>query len=144
MSQDYGLKISLPGYDVKTATPEQCSIHSSYDSLKVKLDINNPQEGNILVTFQDTPAAGTYEVCAIHHGYEYIPAYYFFFDLRSSSNQLGFEVGNLFPVDALQQAYFQAVVDTENITFNFVTNGNDVMVNEFFAFRFYVFANDGI
>ena len=98
---DWGLKISLPGYDVKTATPEQCSVHSSYDSLKVKLDANNPQEGNILVTFKDNPPAGTYNIYTIHHGYNYIPTYYFFFDLRSSSNNTNIEVGSQFPLDAV-------------------------------------------
>lgn len=141
---DYGFKISLPGYDVKTATPEQCSIHSSYDSLKVKLDAKNPQEGNVLVSFQDTPSAGTYEICAIHHGYGYIPAYYFFFDLRSSSNALGAEVGNFFALSESDLVYFQAVPDEQNIIFNFVTDGSEAAAGEFFSFKFYVFANNGV
>jgi len=142
---DWGLKISLPGFDVNTATPEQCSVHSNYDSFKVKLDVNNPQEGNILVTFNDTPAAGTYPITTIHHGYNYIPAYYFYFDVRLSSNNTGIEVGNQFPLDALFASYFQAVEDAQNITFNFVTDGvSDTLTGNFYAFRFYVFANDGM
>lgn len=143
---DYGLKISLPGIDVKTATPEQCSIHSSYDSLKIKLDNANPQEGNILITFTDTPTAGTYNITTIHHGYDYIPAYYFFFDVRGSSNNLGVEVGNQFPLDESVDAYFEAIPDSQNIVFNLVITpfSSDVLINHYYAFRYYVFANDGI
>lgn len=146
MSQDFGLKISLPGYDVKTASPEQCSVHSSYDSMKVRLDSSNPQEGNILVTFNDTPAAGTYLITVIRHNYGYIPAYYFFFDVRGSSNNTGIEIGNAFPLDALSEAYFQAVPDTQNIAFNLVITpaSTDVLTGEYFAFRYYIFANNGI
>jgi hypothetical protein len=144
MTQDFGFKISLPGVDVKTATPEQCSIHSSYDSLKVKLDNQNPQEGNILVTFNDTPAVGTYTITSIHHGYGYIPAYYFFFDIRSSSSNTGVEVGDVFPLDEGLGSYFQAIPDTQNIVFNFVTDGvTDVLAGNYYGFRFFVFANDG-
>lgn len=31
----FGVKISVPGVDVKTATPEQCVVHSAYPHLKV-------------------------------------------------------------------------------------------------------------
>lgn len=144
MSDTYGFKISLPGFDVTTTTPEQCSVHSGFDSFKVKIDNQNPQEGNILVTFNDTPPAGTYPITSIHHNYGYIPAYYFYFDVRSSSNNTGIEVGNNFPLDALSDEYFQAVADTQNITFNFVTNAFENLTGRFYAFRYYVFANDGM
>lgn len=142
---DFGLKISLPGVDVKTATPEQCSIHTSYDSLKVRIDNQNPQEGNILITFNDTPSAGTYNITTIHHGYGYIPAYYFFFDTLSSNTQTDAEVGSIFGLDADHASIFQAIPDDQNITFNLVTDGVfDTLAGKFYAFRFYVFANDGM
>ena len=144
MSQDYGLKISLPGFDVKTATPEECSIHSSYDSLKVKLDPNNPQEGNILVTFQDNPALGTYPIYTIHHGYGYIPAFYLFFDIQGSNANTGTETGSIFPLNAMYDAWIQAVPDTQNIVISFVTDGNTLISGNYYAFKYYVFANDGI
>ena len=34
MAENWGLKISLPGYDVSTALPHQCSVHSGYPVLK--------------------------------------------------------------------------------------------------------------
>ena len=37
-----GLKISLPGYDVETATPEQCAVHSDYSSFKIAPNTNDP------------------------------------------------------------------------------------------------------
>ena len=53
-------------------------------------------------------------------------------------------MGNQFPLDALNEAYFQATPDTQNITFNFITDGVNVITNQYFAFRYYIFANDGI
>lgn len=145
MSQDFGLKISLPGVDIKTATPEQCSVHSSYDTMKVKLDSNNPQFGNILVTFADNPQTGTFPIYTIHHGYGYIPAFYLYSSTRDSSHSLQSEFGNKFFLNAGNLSYFQAVPDAQNIVFSYIANHDtENTTGEFFAFRFYVFANDGI
>lgn len=80
---DYGLKISLPGYDVSTATPEQCSVHSGYTSPKIDtsqgdaLDNTNPQHyGTVTVTFVNSPPSGTDTVLfTIPHNYGYIPSF---------------------------------------------------------------------
>lgn len=143
---DWGLKISLPGYDVNSATPEQCSVHSSYDSFKIALNAPTPLEGNILVTFSDNPVAGIYTIYTIHHPYNYIPACYFFFDLRSSSNNLGSDVGTKFPLDELEEDYFQVVVQPQTVVFQLVIGqtGFDTLTGEYFAFRYYVFAENGI
>jgi hypothetical protein len=144
--QSFGLKISLPGYSVETATPEQCSVHSSYDTLKVGFQAPSPLEANILVTFQDNPVAGTYPIYTINHEYNYIPACYFFFDVRSSSNNLGVETGTFFPLDELEVNYFQAIVQPQTIIFQLVIGetGLDTLTGEYFAFRYYVFAENGI
>lgn len=151
MSDSAVFKVSLPGYDVKTATPEQCSIHSGYNTMKIKLDVNNPQFGNILVTFVDNPAAGTYPIYIINHNYGYIPAYYLFFNTQLSYKVLSVETGNFFSWDAGESLYFQAVVDTEKIVFSCVVTPTFVanvatfpIINQFFAFRFYVFAETGV
>jgi hypothetical protein len=71
---DFAFKISLPGYDVKTATPEQCAVHSSYPSPKAKLDQTPPHVGLLVVDFTGTVTQGvTHIVYAIDHGYEYTP-----------------------------------------------------------------------
>lgn len=142
-----GFKISLPGYSVETATPEQCSIHSSYDSLKVKVDNTNPQLGNITVTFQDNPGVGTYQLYQVKHSYGYEPDVYFFFDFRSSSGSTSLptnETGSIFNLDESGDEYFQVVVDDNYMTFNFVVLTNaDTVSGNIYNFRYYIFANNG-
>lgn len=71
---DFGLKISLPGYDVNTATPEQCSIHSSYPPLKAKLEQSDPHIATVSIDFTAKVTQGvTLTLYQIPHGYGYIP-----------------------------------------------------------------------
>lgn len=71
---DYGMKVSLPGYDVRTATPEQCVMHSGYPSPKVKMDASPSHFGVIDVSFTSNIPAGTYLLYSFAHGYSYRPA----------------------------------------------------------------------
>lgn len=71
---DYGLKVSLPGYDVNTATPEECAIHSAYASPKVKIDATPRHYGTVRITFNsDTPNNVDTAVYTVPHGYGYTP-----------------------------------------------------------------------
>lgn len=148
MTDKAGFIITLPGFNAETAAPENCALHSSYDTFKVKLDPVNPQFGNILVTFTDQPAAGTYQITVLHHGYGYIPFFYFYFSVRHSNALLNNEVGSIFGLDATNDAYFQVVPDIQNLTFNLVVTPNFQFdpspAGSFYAFRYYIFANDGV
>lgn len=144
MTQSYGLKISLPGYAVESATPEQCSIHSSYNSLKVKEDSSNPQLGNIIVTFKDNPGVGTYPIYSVNHNYGYVPDIYFFFDTQRSTALTSTEVGSIFSLDELNQEYFEVVPTETQMIFQFVVlSALDSPSGQTFSFRYYIFANDG-
>jgi hypothetical protein len=71
---NWGLKVALPGYDVHTATPEQCAIHSSYPSPKVKIDATPRHYGTIRITFNNNPPSGTTTTLyTVAHGYNYTP-----------------------------------------------------------------------
>lgn len=71
---DYGFKVSLPGFDVKTATPEQCSVHSSYPPFKSKTNQTPPHFATVNVDFTATITQGvTQALYTIDHGYNYIP-----------------------------------------------------------------------
>ena len=71
---DWGLKASLPGYDVMTATPEQCAVHSSYSSLMAKSGQTPTHAGNVTVTFVNNPPSATdTTLYTIAHGYSYTP-----------------------------------------------------------------------
>lgn len=71
----YVVKVSLPGYSVQTATPEQCSIHSSYPPLKAKLGQSIPHIATLLVDFTATVTQNvTHTLLTVPHNYGYIPA----------------------------------------------------------------------
>jgi hypothetical protein len=73
-AEDYGFKVSLPGYDVKTATPEQCAVHSSYPPLKAKLDQTPPHFAQVIVDFTGAVSqATTHTLYAINRNYGYVP-----------------------------------------------------------------------
>lgn len=73
-ANDFGFKVSLPGFDVKTATPEQCSVHSSYPPLKAKLSQSPPHFANIYVDFLLIVAQNVdHTVYSFNHGYSYTP-----------------------------------------------------------------------
>lgn len=66
-----GIKVSLPGFDVKTATPEQCAIHSGYNNLKVQSvsDDDSPVGYNPA----SDPGYGTHNILTVEHGLPYTP-----------------------------------------------------------------------
>lgn len=73
---NFGFKVSLPGKDVETATPEECSVHSSYPSPKIKLGTTPAHYGTLGIFFNsDTPAATNTIVHTISHGYDYVPMF---------------------------------------------------------------------
>lgn len=147
--ESYGLKISLLDYDVNSATPEQCSVDSHYDSFKIAFDAPSPLEGNITVNIpNDLNINTTYPILAINTNYNYIPAFYLFYDNVSSTtiNPLNGEVGTIFDLDELGICYFQAVVQPLQIVFQLVIGStyDSYITGGTYAFRYYVFAEDGI
>lgn len=71
---DYGIKVALPGYDATKATPEQCSLHSSYPALKSKTDQENPHHATLKVDFTSGISQGsTHTIYSFEHGYDYVP-----------------------------------------------------------------------
>lgn len=70
----YVAKLALPGYDAKSATPEQCVIHSSYPPLKSKTDQASPHHATLVVDFTATvPQNVTHTLLTIPHIYGYVP-----------------------------------------------------------------------
>ncbi len=71
---NWGMKVALPGYDVATATPEQCAIHSGYPSPKVKIDAAPRHYGTVRITFTGNPPSGAETTLyTVAHGYDYTP-----------------------------------------------------------------------
>lgn len=72
------LRISLPGYDVKEATPEQCAVDSFYNTPKI--DSTKNSFVNLEINFiSEPPASGTpltsveTIICTFPHEYTYQP-----------------------------------------------------------------------
>lgn len=67
-------KISLPGVDVRTASPEQCVVHSDYASPKINKRANPPHRGLLAISINNTTfAAGDTVIYRFAHGYTYTP-----------------------------------------------------------------------
>lgn len=62
----YGIKISLPGFDAKTATTEQLAVTSDKSMLKQE------RKGTTTYTFSGSPAAVT--ILTVTHNLGYVPA----------------------------------------------------------------------
>lgn len=70
----YIAKVSLPGHDVKTARPEDCSVHSDYPPLKAKLNQTDPHYALLRVNFTGGISQGTnHTLLTFPHGYDYTP-----------------------------------------------------------------------
>lgn len=70
----YVAKVSLPGYDAKAATPEQCVVHSSYPPLKAKVGQAQPHIATLNVTFTNfITQNSTIILYSPNHNYGYIP-----------------------------------------------------------------------
>jgi hypothetical protein len=73
-ADDFGFKVSMPGYDVNTATPEQCAVHSSYPPLKAKLEQSPAHFALLNIDFTATVAQGvTHTLYSFNHEYTYTP-----------------------------------------------------------------------
>jgi len=62
-------KISLPGFNVDTATPEQLALSSDFDYPKMKEDM----VGVVDYTVPDPMSTGTYTIATINHNLGYKP-----------------------------------------------------------------------
>lgn len=71
-------RVSLPGYDVETATPEQCAIHSGFDYPKIEENL----EGVISVTTPSSIPYGETFIETIDHNLGYVPCVLIFTDTK--------------------------------------------------------------
>lgn len=72
---DWGIKISLPGYDVNTAAPEQLALSSEYISPKLLLNQSPAHANTFSYTLPSSLTPGArINLLSINHGYSYTPA----------------------------------------------------------------------
>jgi hypothetical protein len=58
MADKYGIRVALPEYNTKEATPEQCSVTPEYLCPKIKLNQKPAHFGVYSHTFASQPAQG--------------------------------------------------------------------------------------
>jgi hypothetical protein len=135
---DRGIKVSLPGYDVKTATPEQCALHSDYASPKVRLNQNPAHFNTFTINWTSDPGIGEIELLSIPHGYSYRPACVCFVKGIIGSNVYFEPLPSGTPA-AIYEAF------TTNTHFKIVWRnffGYDP-TGESYEFKYYIFAESG-
>lgn len=76
VENDKIFRVSLPGYDVSTATPEQCALHSGFDYPKIEEHL----EGYEVITMPSSIPEGANTVLTINHNYGYVPSWLVYLD----------------------------------------------------------------
>lgn len=71
---DYGIKVSLDGFDVTTVSPENTAIHSSHPSPQIDVTTSPLHYGVIKVSFPNGMDGNKNLLKSIAHGFAYRPA----------------------------------------------------------------------
>lgn len=149
---DFGFKIALPGYDVKTATPEQCSLHSTYPHMKIQRPTGGVNFWNTAnYVFSSSPALGTTtDLLTVTHGYGYNPASMAFVYAVTGA-------GSQFPIDSYMclpaslgtgtvVQSFRCYADNNVFKIQFVVAPSGTpydMTNTSWTFKYYIFVENG-
>lgn len=145
---DYKVVVTLPGYDIKTADPRQCAIHSDYPAFKAPLT-TSPRFFNIAsYAFGSNPPIGNTHMVTIAHNLGYLPvniAYY------STVNTVGGSSNfSIFPWSWSDAPYFTAYAyaTTTNfyIDFQRLSDGGGPfdsydLTGLAFNFKYYIFVD---
>lgn len=148
---NYGMKVSLPGYDVFSATPEQCAVHSGYASPLidaepgVELDTSNPKHfGSATVIFNSNPPSGAETTLfTVTHNLGYIP----FSMVNASYYQFpsGFDFRGTFPLyitGATLNFYAECTATTFTVKV-YYDSGYGSLVGERITFFYQLFSSNG-
>lgn len=137
------MKISLPGYDVKTATPEQCAVHSSYPTFKSKIEQSPPHRGLLVVDFTSGITQNvTHTVYSIPHGYSYTP-FTFPFIVATGNPFLGTPIVGLGYTAIGANFFVSAYADDNNFYVKVFDNFNWIDASSELRVSFSIFAENG-
>lgn len=135
-------KVSLPGYDVKTATPEQLVLTSEFPPLHSKLGQAEEHSATVIVDFTSgIPQDSVETVFAIDHDYGYIPAC--FPSIKMTGLSGGFNLYGIGSVGTGSTLTVKAYCTTTQFiitvydNFNWITSATELQVS------YYIFAEDG-
>lgn len=138
---DYGFKVSLPGYDVSTATPEQCAVHSGYPPFKSKTNQTPPHFATVSVDFTATITQNlTQTLYSISHGYTYIPFTVSSILFNSGAGTTAVGIGRAGVGANLD---INAFCTTSNFIITIYDNFNYTSNSAFMTVNYYIFAENG-
>ncbi len=141
--------VTLKGYNVETATPEQCSVHSDYPIPKME-DRNYK---TIKYTFASNPGAGTLNLVTITHGYNYIPMSIVFAEDTSGTGQfvvpVNWYIYRSNPGPIMTEQIIRYYMDSQNLKIDYIRNdfgGADPgalnMNGRIYTFKHYIFVEN--
>lgn len=150
---DYGMKISLPGYDVHTAEPHQCAVHSGYPCLKTKAKYQPANfyapagmyhYGTVTINFVNNPPAGVdTDIFLIQHD---MPAGYTPACLvrgKYTTSLGGVSQGTL-PIDPAATLSFYATTDQQFFKVRVRRDlGWGTMIGDSITFNYMIFCENG-
>lgn len=143
-----GVKISLPGFDVHTATPEQCVVHSKFDTFKISRRATPDHFGIIYITFNNNPSADVVTTLfSFNHGYQHRPSLMTFISTGVYGNQ---STSGHVHMDVFDRAWIEAnVTDTQfkiDVQGHGTTDFTGADLSGYpntMIVRYYIFAEDG-
>ena len=145
MRSDYGMKVSLPGVDVKKASKRELSVHNRSDYLKV-----DPLEEPLLFGFFEfnvNIATNQFKKFkTIKHKFGFTPQVIAHF-VRRSNNAYGL-LPYYFNDSGIDAGFFRFMLyplaNDKEVSFNWLTSSTSVGSeggDETFDVRYYIFAN---
>jgi hypothetical protein len=140
---DYGIKISLPGFDVDTATPEQCALHSAYACPKVKLNQTPAHFGTYTHTFGSNPADGVTVLKSVVHGLGYKPMHFVLIKDTVGGDTITLPLPGAY--GTANQIYARSTTTTLNISLQRApgTAAIEDLTGVVFVFKYYIFVENG-
>lgn len=153
MPKQFIFKTSLPGIEVENATPDQCSIHSSYGNQKTKIGKDPEHFGVETYTFSSNPADGTTtNILTIPHGYDYVPSCRAFCYAVTPNTGWDAEYYIELPFYNTTAGYapqrFVCYCDEDNFKIDFIVDDpsalRDDMLLTSWTFKYYIFAENGV
>jgi len=140
MTNDYGIKVTLPGKDVTSTEPKDYVLNSAYGTVKVYAE--SPSKTYETITVNNN----SYADITIAHGLSFVPLFMLFTELKPGSGHWYMGMGYLDLADptdvagAVKIDDSHSYVDSTYIKFRYTnTTGGNLTVK----YYYFIFADNG-
>jgi hypothetical protein len=148
ISSDYGIKVTLPGYDIATATPEQCAVFSKYPSPKINVRTTPHHYGIVNITITtDYGPTGSKRILTIPHNLGYTPLVLgVYYDPAEAASWRAYGTMPYYWTTGWEKIGISA--DSTNAYIDLVNwyfgTGNSWIVGRTITVRYYIFSEDAL